>query len=447
MNVIGAWILFILIVVVLLAPRRMAVLGMIAGVLYLTQGEQIQVLGLNLFAIRLLEMAGFARVMARREFTFSKLNKIDRAFLWFYIYITVVFLLRSTEGQVYQIGIAVDATLCYFTFRGLTGSIEDFRWFLRSFVILLAPYLILVSIESQTAHNFFSIVGNPSDSVLFREGKPRCIGSFRHPILMGTLGASFLPLYIGMAAAKADLARALVGIGLCLGIVFLSNSGGPLNTAAVGLVGWLLWFARKRMFLVRRIIVGFIILMALVMKSPIWYLPAKVSSLSGGGGWHRSYLLDVAIRNIDKWWLSGMSTMQTKDWFPYTLVSGTADITNQFLAFGITAGLGGIALFILLLTRSFQSLGEALTVVRSNFQKTTEAEFMLWGLGVMLSAHVVNWFGVCYFDHFYVVWFMQLAAISNLSFSTWVLDLVAGTKRSDDLLLIHKTTTSSGGPG
>ncbi len=29
--------------------------------------------------------------------------------------------------------------------------------------------------------------------------------------------------------------------------------------------------------------------------------------------------------------------------------------------------------------------------------------------------HIVNWFGVCYFDQIYLVWFMQIAAVSSLS--------------------------------
>jgi hypothetical protein len=415
MNAIGLSILVVLIVVVLLAPRRWAMLGMIAGVLYLTQGQAIEVLGLHLFAMRFLEMAGFARVMMRREYSLSKLNGIDRAFILLYSYTTVVFLLRSTEGQAYQVGLAVDAMLCYFTFRGLIESIEDFRWFLFAFLVLLGPYLVLVSVESSTGHNPFAFMGGIPEHII-REGRPRCIGSFRHPDLMGTLGATFLPLYLGLAFANAKRAFALLGVGLCLGIVFFSNSGGPASAAAAGLVGWLFWYMRTKMVWVRRAIVGSIILLALVMKAPVWYLLAKVSSLTGGDGWHRSYLLDVAFRNLDKWWQAGMSTIETQDWFPYSLaLNGEADITNQFLSFGVAAGLVAIALLIFVLIRAYRSIGIALTATRSGALEPGETEFMLWGLGVMLSVHVVNWFGISYFDQIYVVWFMQLAAISVLS--------------------------------
>src|SRR5580692_5273507 len=121
MNFLGASILIILIGVVLGASRRVALLGMMAGVLYLTEGQQLPVLGLNFFACRFLELAGFIRVMSRREFSFSNLNKIDHALIWLYSFATIVFVLRSPDGQAYAIGVAGDAFLCYFTFRGLIG--------------------------------------------------------------------------------------------------------------------------------------------------------------------------------------------------------------------------------------------------------------------------------------------------------------------------------------
>ncbi len=86
MNGIGATILAVLIGVVLVAPRRWAVLGMIAGVLYLTQIQAVNLLALNVFAIRFLEVAGFIRVMSRREYSFSRLNQLDKSLIALYIF-------------------------------------------------------------------------------------------------------------------------------------------------------------------------------------------------------------------------------------------------------------------------------------------------------------------------------------------------------------------------
>ena len=423
MNAIGTSLLALLVLLVLLAPRRWALLGMMAGVLFLTQGQAIHVLGLNLNSMRFLELAGFIRVMVRREFLFSSLNGIDRAFILVYVYTTFVFLLRSNLGQstsmditqvstMDKIGSMVDAVLCYFTFRGLIESMEDWVWFLRSFVILLVPYVALVSVERLTHQNPFALVGGIP--VFVDLDRIRCVGSFKHPSLLGTLGASFLPLYIGLAFTKNNCIRAFVGIGLCLAIVLFSNSGGPVGFAALTVTAWLLWIMRTKMFIVRRLIVVLLVLLDLFMKASLWYLPDKFSLIFGGDGWHRSRLMEVAFNDISLWWFAGMPLDLTKDWFPY-LVGGAVDITNLYLSFGLDAGLIAMALFILLLVRAFRGLGQALAAARSNSPMPSEAEFLLWGLGAMLSGHISNWIAITYFDQTNVVWFMQIAAISSIS--------------------------------
>lgn len=413
MNPIGASSLVIVILVVLLGSRRWAIMALMAGVLYIPQSQQIEVMNFNLFSVRFLELAGFIRVMSHREFSFSRLNKIDRALLLLYAFTVVVFSLRSKVGQVFVIGTGVDAILCYFTFRGLLVDIEDLRWFLQAFVMLLAPFAVLVLIESLARYNVFSIMGGGAFA-WEREGRLRCVGSFRHPDLLGTVGASFLPLYLGLACAKTGRMRAVVAIGLCLVIVWCSNSGGPACAAAMGLAGWMCWKIRTNMRLVRWGILGVILLAALLMKAPVWYLLARASSITGGDGYHRAYLMDTSFRHLHQWWLDGLPFSETMDWFPYSLSNG-ADITNQFLSFGLNAGLGAMILFVVLLVRGFSGVGQALASIRSHDGESNGAEYLVWGLGVMLAVHIINWFGVTYFDQFYVIWFMQLAAVSSIS--------------------------------
>ena len=414
MNGLSASILIVLITVVLAAPQRWALLGMATGALYLTQWAVVNIAGFNMFPMRFLEMAGFIRVMARREFSFSSLDEIDSRFLLFYSYITIVCLLRSNDGQAYQIGLAVDATLCYFTFRGLVGGMDDFRWFSRSFVILLVPYVALLFIEMHTAHNPFVSLGGGFSETWFREGRVRCFGSFRGPSLLGSLGASFLPLYIGLCFSKSDRPHAIAGIILCSGIVWFSNSGGPMGFVAFEVLGWLLWPWRARMRLVRRLIVVSTIALALVMKAPIWYLPTHFSF--GGDAWHRSYLIDVSMQHLREWWFCGMPMDKTANWFATGLgTADQADITNQFISFGLNAGLMAIVLFISLLVSAFRILGKKLAEIRLITKRPSEAEYLLWGLGVILVGHIANFLSITYFDQFYVIWFMQLAFIPTLA--------------------------------
>lgn len=417
MNALGASILALLMFLVLLASRRWALLAMMAGVLYLTQGQEIDVFGMNLYAIRILSFGGFCRVLVRRELSFSKLNGIDKLFVLTHGYRTIVYIMHSNGSPIGAIALMVDATFCYFTFRALMNDIEDYTWFLRGFAILLGPYVVLVLVEMLTNHNPFAGMGWPGviENYYWRGDRLRCIGSFRHPSLLGTLGASFLPLYISLLFTKKNRIYAYGGIGFCLGIVFLSNSGGPLTYAAIGMVGWLFWAVRTKIFIIRRMIMVMLLLLAFFMKAPLWYLPAKVSALTGGDGWHRSRLMEVAFEHFDEWWFGGMPILGTKDWFPYNVMAGVADLTNYYLDFGINAGVAAMVIFIFLLIKAFRMLGQALAVVHSKSPTPGESEFLLWGLGVMLVGHVFNWFGITYFDQTYVIWFMQIATISTLA--------------------------------
>ncbi len=242
------------------------------------------------------------------------------------------------------------------------------------------------------------------------------MGSFKHPSLLGTMGAALLPLYLGLVLAAGSRTSALAGVALCSAIVWLSNSGGPLGAAAVGVLGWLFWVARRELFAVRLALLGIVVILGLAMQAPVWYLPARVSLLTGGGGWHRSYLMDVAFSDFDKWGLTGMDPAETVGWFPYLVqATNAADITNAYLDLGLKAGVLAIVLFVLLLVRAFRRIGQALELGRRIRVTRRGTDYLLWASGCALLVHIFNWFGITYFDQIYVVWFMQLAAVSALS--------------------------------
>lgn len=433
MNAIGASELILLVSLILFTSRRWALVGMMTGMLYLTHAQVINLFGFNLFAIRFLELAGFIRVLVRKELLLININRIDRIIILLYSYSTLVFLIRSKTDYAYSLGMMVDAMLCYFTFRALVRNVEDLKQFLYVFVAILCPYVILVAVEMMTHKNPFALIGGLS--FVEREGRLRCMGSFRHPALLGTLGAVFLPLYIALAIKGSNRIHAFIGIGLCLAIVYLANSGGPLSAAAMGLIAWIFWIFREKISLVRHLLVIVIIILAVIMKAPIWYLPAKISAFTGGDGWHRSYLMDVAFRNIHQWWLAGMDIEKTYNWFPYAVdATGGADITNQFLSFGLEAGLLAMALFIVLIVSAFQAIGHGLAAVQSTKVVPSLSEYLLWGLGCVLVVHISTWFGITYtFDQTYVIWFMQLAAISSIAQSS----IETGAQTTNEEITLH----------
>lgn len=412
MNLLGFLILTVVLYLVLTGSRRRALLGMMVGILYLTQSQQITLGGFNIFAFRIVELATFIRVLSRREFSFGQATRIDKALLTFVIYTVVVFILRWGDGIAYRIGWGTDAILSYFAFRGLIHSREDLHWFLRALLVLLIPYALLLLYESYARNNYFTLIGGRGSSMsLLREGRMRACGSFRHPSLTGTLGASFLPLYLALLSEHQFRKQAIIGILTCLGIVWASNSGGPLSAAAVAIVGWMFWKVRKQMRFIRWFSLVLLILLALMMKAPVWYLIARISTVTGGDGYHRSRLMEQGFNSLGQWGLAGMPIERTQHWFPYFLhTTGGADITNQYLAYGITSGLGAMLLFFWLLILAFKALGRALQDYRDRVE-----EPLIWGAGVVVFVHMFNWLGINYFDQFYAVWYCQLAAVVALT--------------------------------
>lgn len=420
MTALGASTMLLLVATILLASRRWALLAMVAGILYLTQHEGFTVAGFNVYAYRFLEVAGLLRILVRREHLGTPRNRLDVLLVVLYAYTVTVFLIRSNEGgQAYQIGTAADAYLCYFTFRTLVADFEDCKWLLRGLAVLLLPYVPLLVDETLRFHNHFTAFGSVALSqggdLWVRNGRLRALGSFGHPSLLGTFGGAHLPLYIALLFSRGNRGLALLGATLCLTIVWASNSGGPALCAAIAVLGWLLWPFRNHMSAVRISSVVALIGLSLVMNAPVWFIFARISTVTGGDGWHRSELVDTAVRHLGQWWLAGTPLVDTADWLPdVNPNTGGVDMTNNYLVFGIVAGLGAVILLIASLTRAFRSIGLALASVRA-VDVRDENERILWGLGVMLSVHLFNWFGITYWDQTNAMWFLHLALISSLT--------------------------------
>ena len=393
-------------------PPRQALLAILVGCLFLPPGAGFDIGGLNLFPARLLAYIAFFRVLTRREFTWSDAIRPDKYLLALYVLITVIPLIRGgEEGALGIIARSGDGLFIYFALRGLMRSADDLRWLLGALAWLLIPYILFLFMEGVFRLNPFQYLGGEG-KLWERGGRLRCFGSFRHPSLMGSFGACFLPLFAALYFDPAWRTRALLGGTLCVAMVGFSNSGGPISVLAMSLLAWCFWPLRARMRMIRRGLVAVGLLLALLMEAPVWYLLARVSSVTGGTGWHRSYLMDVAFRHFGDWWLAGLPLRETSDWMPYVLAStGGADITNQFISFALKGGIWSMLLFVGVIVSTFSLLGRALSAVRESEVGDETDERLLWGLGAALTAHVSNWLGLAYFDQFQVFWLIQLSAM------------------------------------
>jgi hypothetical protein len=399
---------------VALLSRRLAALGMVAATLYITQGQEVDLTGLNFMAIRFVEVAAFFRILSRQELSAVRFTRVDRWLIIFFITYVGMLSLRTGVLDTYALGGAVDAWLVFFIFRALIITPEEFKQFMHGMVFLLVPYAILMTIEATRAYNLFSLMGGVPAVPEFREGHYRCQGGFRCAITAGTLGSTFLPLFIGFLFQRENRWWAITGITASIAILLASHSSGPLMAAFIAFAAWGCWFVRRRMTFVRKGIVGTLFALNMMMSAPVWFIFDRLSGIFGGDGWHRSNLIDKFIKHFNEWWFAGMPMENTADWAATKTPWGSVDVTNYYVSVGLNGGLIPFVFFIVVIVQCFKLVGRGLEAVRAQNFKNNHLEAMIWGAGSAVCAHVVNMTAVIYWDQSYVIWYLQLALATSL---------------------------------
>jgi len=396
-------------------PRCYAALAFVGAALYITQGQLAEIGGISFTAIRFVEVSAAIRVFAKREIFSIRMTPPDRWFLIFFITYVVTFHIRAGKLDTYNVGIAVDGCLVYFTFRALIQTKEDFILFIQRVAILLIPFSLLMIKESISGKNIFSLMGDVPEVPVWRNGYYRCQGSFRHAITAGTVGATFLSIFFGLILQKKSFLIALLGVAACIIIVITSHSSGPLLAAIVACASWGCWVYREHMKWVRRGIVAAVIGLNLMMTAPVWYIFDRISGVIGGDGWHRSNLIDKFIRNISEWWLFGMPIEKTSDWAATVTKYGSVDVTNYYISTGLGGGLVSIIFLICMFVAFFRYVGLGLKYFREQVPDSKSIEALLWGAGSAICVHAVNLTAVIYFDQVYVIWYLHLAMAVSLA--------------------------------
>lgn len=353
---------------------------------------------LHFTILRILLLVGWIRIITRGELSDIKLAAIDKVFLAWIIIGTVLFAINRgfVQSLVGRLGHVYNTIGIYFLVRSLVRDVDDIVRTIKIFAIIILPLALLFAVEQVTGRNPFSVLGGVPEITDVREGRLRCQGPFEHPILAGTFGATAMPLFAGLWVFNGGNRRlAAAAFVAATEIVIASSSSGPLLAYIAGVLGLLIWQYRSKMkYILRGLLVSLVIL-HLIMKAPVWFLAARIGDLIGGGGWYRSALIDAAIEHFNEWWLMG--TAYTAHWMPTSLAlyPNKADITNQFVAEGISGGIIELFLFIWLLVECFKAVGSA---THNEAKLSPPERFLSWSIGCALLGHVTSFFSVSYFD-------------------------------------------------
>jgi hypothetical protein len=396
-----------------LASRRSAVVFAVLAICVLMPMEQRVVIGgLDFSMLRLIMIVAWTRVLVKGEYRGFRMGELDWLFLAWAFSASLFYVLRvGPGGIVYRLGVSFDSLTAYFLIRMLVrtrGEVLLLWRHLAWVVVAVSPFFLY---EATAHHNVFGMFDYAGfEPVEIRDGRARSQGPFSHAILAGTFGAVVMPVFVGIFRGRRNQ-RILFG-SACVGatiITVASGSSGPVIAWAVGAFGWSIWRFRKYMRPMLWGLVGLAVVIHFVREKPLWHLIARLSSLTGGTGYHRYYLIDAFIRNFSEWALVG--TSNTAHWG-----YGLQDTTNRYVAEGVSGGLVTLVLFIVVLRTSFVQLRRArLVFERLEGPKSLSAPFA-WGCSVSLAAHCVSFISVAYFGQmaqFFVLFVATVPAIAR----------------------------------
>jgi hypothetical protein len=400
--------LFLASVLILFLPRKYAALPFLLASLLIPLGQVVVVGGLHFMVFRILILVGWVRLVTSgvlfnpRRAGF-KLTAIDRAVLWWSVVSVITFslLYLRFDAFINRMGFAYSLLGVYFLARLLIRDPEDVDRVIKLFSLICALVAVFMILEQQTGRNVFSVFGGVPEIAPVREGRIRSQGPFAHPLIAGTLGATLLPLFLGLWWAKKATKFAVLGLVSGTVMAITCASATPLVGIAAALIALFFWPLRKKMRLVRWGLVTVLVGLHLVMKAPVWALIGRVEVIGGSSADHRYELVNRTILHFWDWWLLG--ARETESW-GYLM----HDTVNAFVDAAVSGGLLGLVFFITILVRCFRSIGLALKAAEG----APKLERRQWAWGAWLFANVVAFFGCSYFDQSCAAWYSLLAMIS-----------------------------------
>jgi hypothetical protein len=277
----------------------------------------------------------------------------------------------------------VDLLGMYWLFRQILCNWEDVFDGIKLFAIfalITAPFIALEHFQETSLLSFFGpTVGQ------FHRGRFRAAGSFPHYIILGTFWASLLPYFYAQIKKQKNKLFYWVAIIAALTNVYFSASSTPIMTVIAIIIFWRLYNYRKHGETIFRSICCVLLMLHIVMKAPVWHLMSRADIFEGSTGWHRYFLFNNFVNYWTEWFMLG--TKSTAHWG-----NCQSDITNQFVLQGVRGGIVTLVMFVILMYNAIKIPGKY-----SLSCGTPEAQWMSWGICVVMLGHFVTFWGVSYF--------------------------------------------------
>jgi hypothetical protein len=397
-------------IMLLVLPRKYVFIPLLVAAVFIPFDQQVMLGSIHLTLTRILIFMAWIRVLTMRFMgggpRMPRWTALDTLFATYYAIgtVTFYFLWGDVGAIVNRVGMLYNAIGIYFFMRYVVRDSRDIDRATKTFAWIMLILAGFTLNEQFTGRNIFSMFGGVPEHTEVRDGRTRSQGPFAHTLTAGTMGATAVPLLIGLWwQGKKNWKTALMGAAAATIVAFSSMSSTPFIVVAVGIFALCMWSLRRYLKWFRWATVALLLSMHLVMKAPVWALIERIDLTGSSSSYHRYELVDQFIHRFWEWCLLGTTHTSEWGWDMW-------DTINSYVAAGTDGGLIGFLLFLAILTTAFWQLGKA----RRRWAASPEHARRVWVFGSLLFAHAVAFFGIGYFDQSAVVWHAQLAMIATV---------------------------------
>jgi hypothetical protein len=403
--------LLIAIVLILVLPRRKAIVPFLIPFFTIPGGQVIVLGGFHFTALRILILVGLARwVFSPKTLSDGKkprgFNGVDWAVISWSIVAAISFCLeyKETQAVVKEAGVLLDTLGGFLVVRFLIPDGDALERTVKTLAAICLILGVCMVNEFVTHKNVFGYFGGIEIQAAVRNGHVRA-GATLGYLYAGAFAGVLIPLFLWLWKEKKSRLAAVAGLVGATTMVITTTSSTSYLAFMGGLLGLAFWPLRNRMRLVRWGLVTILVGLHMVMKAPVWALVQRVDLTGSSSGSQRYELIDMTIRRFSDWWLFGTKLYTAWGW-------GSWDLCNQFVAVALTGGLLSLVLYIMIFSRSFAAVGTARKLVSGDRNQ----EWFLWSLGACLFATVVAHFGINYMAQLIMGFFSLVVCTSVATF-------------------------------
>ncbi|WP_169546202.1 hypothetical protein [Sneathiella aquimaris] len=407
----------------LVVRREYAIFPLLIMIMAIPSAQRIVVATIDFSFIRILVMAALFRAFMRKEQLGLTRQTPDIAIIFWMVWgiFSYGLLFGTVSAFITRTGFMLDAVGSYYLGRIYVRNVLDLKRVMVFLGIASIPMFMFFSIERATGQNLFSIFGGVPKYTLIRDGRLRCQGPFSHPIMAGVFWAVLLPWLGSFWITKQIPKILLITFAVCfLGIVLNSASSTPVMSVVFVVIGMGFYLFRGYLTQIRWLAFFTLIALHMVMQKPVWHLISRIDITGGSTGWHRYYLIDRSIAHFHEWWLFGVQS--TAHWG-----RGLQDVTNQFILEGVRSGAFGLILFCVFVYTLFKLYGRSIKAARQKSDR-----WIMWGAGVILFVHCMNFLAVSYFGQMQNAFYLLLGA--SVSIGATIIQRTKKMKRQEAIV-------------